>query len=101
MLLSRRIMVDAPQSKKYWDPKQMAAMGFVWEIFASLFVPIVLLALAGRWLDARFHTKPILLLVSFPCAIALSYVIIRRKAEELKRQVYPDSSDSNHPNSHP
>ncbi len=71
-----------------FDPKQMEAMGFVWELLISLVVPIGLFALLGRWLDGKLDTSPWLLVASFPFAIFVSYKVIRRQAEKLQHDVY-------------
>ncbi len=72
-----------------FDPKQAAAVGFVWELLIALLVPIVLLAFGGRWLDRRFGTEPWLMVLSFPVAFAIAFKMIRRKAEDMQREFYP------------
>ncbi len=75
---------------RFFTQEQGEAIGFVWEVLLSILVPVAAFAFAGRWLDHRFHTHPWFLGVSFPCALAVAYVIIRRKAEAFRRKVYPD-----------
>lgn len=77
-----------------FDPKQAAAIGFVWELLIALLVPIALCALGGRWLDRRLGTAPWLTFISFPLALALAFKMIRQKAEEMKREMYPSPEPS-------
>ena len=80
-----------------FDPKQAAAVGFVWELLIALLVPIVLCALGGRWLDRRFGTEPWLTVLSFPAALAIAFKMIRQKAEEMKQELYPSQKPTDTP----
>lgn len=71
---------------------QMQALGYVVELLADIFVPTVLCAIAGRWLDQHYHISPFGILVGLVIALVLVAVIIRRKAEELKTLFYPPKS---------
>lgn len=47
---------------------------------AVIAVPVVALAVFGKWLDRRYGTWPCLTIAGFVVAAAISTVIIRRKA---------------------
>ena len=71
-----------------FDAKQAAAVGFVWELLLTLLVPIVVCAFIGRWMDRYFGTTPWFTVISFPIALVIAFIMIRKKAEQLKREVY-------------
>lgn len=50
-------------------------------------VPLVLLALAGRWLDMKFHTSPWLLLAGMLLAIIFTTVMMVRKFSRLLKDL--------------
>ena len=56
------------------------AISFVWDIFALIAVPTVLLALLGRWLDTRWHTSTWLTLTGLALALVASSILVSRKA---------------------
>lgn len=66
---------------------QLAAVGFVWEIFAAIALPTTLFALAGRWLDARWKISPWMTILGFVLAIALSGWIVYRKAKKFANEM--------------
>ncbi len=84
-----------------FDPKQAAAIGFVWELLVALLIPIVLCAVAGRALDRYFETSPWLMVASIPVAMTLSYKMIRDKAEQLGREMYPSKTGASQDHSTP
>ena len=60
------------------------AVGFVWDLLASIAVPTILLALLGRWLDNRWHTTPWLTVVGLVVAIVIAGLMVYRLAERGK-----------------
>ncbi len=46
----------------------------------SIAAPVVVLALLGKWLDAKWGTKPYMLIAGFLVAAGLSALIIRKRA---------------------
>jgi len=52
---------------------------------ATIAVPVVLLSLAGKALDARWGTSPMLLIAGFALAAVLSGISITRKAKRYGR----------------
>ncbi len=59
------------------------ALGFAWTLGYTIAVPLVVLALAGRFLDRRFHTEPWLLLAGIVLSIVISSIALTRRALEL------------------
>lgn len=74
--------MDKPQRTALWQ-----ALNIAWELGYTIAVPLVILALAGRWADAQFHTKPWLFLAGIILAIASSSVLLVRKFSKLLRQI--------------
>jgi F0F1-type ATP synthase assembly protein I len=58
----------------------------VGEFGAIIAVPIVLFALAGKWLDGRYGTKPWFLIAGFALAAAVSSISIARKAKAFDKE---------------
>ncbi|MBI2552634.1 AtpZ/AtpI family protein [Candidatus Uhrbacteria bacterium] len=49
-----------------------SALSLAWELGYTIAVPLVVLALGGRWLDRRFETSPWLLLVGIGISLVVS-----------------------------
>ncbi len=62
------------------------AARIIGEFGAIIAVPAVLAALAGKWLDARFGTRPLFLVVGFALAASCSAVMIDRKAKKFAEE---------------
>ena len=58
----------------------------VGEFGAIIAVPVVLFALAGKWLDGRYGTKPLFLIAGFILAAAVSSFSIARKAKKFAKE---------------
>lgn len=63
------------------------ALNIAWELGYTIAVPLVLLALAGRWADNMFHTKPWLFLGGVILAIGTSTLLLVRKFSHLLRDL--------------
>ena len=61
---------------------------------AILAVPVVVFALTGKWLDARYGTRPWFLIAGFVFAAVLSAISIVRKAKEFSKE-YRDIENKN------
>jgi F0F1-type ATP synthase assembly protein I len=68
---------EAERSRK----NMFFALRIVGDFGATIAVPVVLLALLGKWLDAKYGTAPSLLIAGFVLAATLSAVSIARKAK--------------------
>lgn len=62
----------------------------------TIAIPIVVLALAGKWLDTRWGTGPWMLILGFVLAATLTAISINRKAKAFGReyQALVDSEES-------
>lgn len=56
-------------------------MKIVGDFGATIAVPVVLFAWIGNMLDARWDTRPLMLILGFVTAAALTSVMIYRKAK--------------------
>ena len=65
------------------------AVNIAFELGYTIAVPLVLLALAGRWADSAFHTKPWLFLGGVILAMVSSSLLLVRKFSRLIREMNP------------
>lgn len=65
---------------------QFLGLRIVGDFGATIAVPVVLLALLGKWLDARWGTRPWLLIAGFALAAAISALSILKKAKRYGRE---------------
>jgi F0F1-type ATP synthase assembly protein I len=63
--------------------KQFSALSFAWEMGYTIAVPIVVLALLGRFLDKKIGTTPWLLLFGILLSIVLSSYAIYKKTLDI------------------
>lgn len=56
------------------------------ELGGIIAVPVVVFALAGKWLDTRYHTAPFLLIAGFILAALVSGFAVYRRANELGKE---------------
>lgn len=56
------------------------ALGLAWQLGYTIAIPIVVFGLAGRWLDKKYGTSPLLLLVGIFFATIVSSLSVYRKA---------------------
>jgi F0F1-type ATP synthase assembly protein I len=57
------------------------ALRIVGDFGVTIAVPVVVLALIGKWLDAKYGTRPLLLIAGFALAAVVSAVSIARKTK--------------------
>lgn len=80
----------------YWQ-----ALNIAWELGYTIAIPLVLLALGGRWADTTFHTSPWMLLGGVVLAILSSSFLLVRKFSRLMRDMNPvrttDAQNMQHP----
>jgi ATP synthase protein I len=74
--------MDKSQRTALWQ-----ALNIAWELGYTIAIPLVILALVGRWADAHLHTHPWLFLVGIVLAIISSSIILVRKFSKLLRQI--------------
>ena len=63
--------------------KQFSALSFAWELGYTIAVPIVVLALLGRFLDKKLGTSPWLLLAGILISILLSSWAVYKKTLDI------------------
>ncbi|MDO8583873.1 MAG: AtpZ/AtpI family protein [bacterium] len=61
------------------------AIGFVWDLLILIAVPTIFFALAGRWLDSRWHTSPLFSVLGLFLALGVTLVLMVRKAKKLSK----------------
>jgi F0F1-type ATP synthase assembly protein I len=63
--------------------KQFSALGLAWELGYTIAVPLVALALGGRFLDKKLGTAPWLLLLGILVSIAVSSWLVYKKTLDI------------------
>jgi F0F1-type ATP synthase assembly protein I len=63
------------------------ALGFAWEMGYTMAIPLVALALGGRYLDRYLDTSPAFLLTGILISIIISSVLVGYKAMKIINQV--------------
>lgn len=80
-------MTDAPKPSPTTDRQYiMLAFRIMADFGIGIAAPVVALALAGKWLDARYGTAPWFLIAGFACAALASGSYIYRKAKAYGRE---------------
>ena len=59
----------------------MLGLRIIGDFGATIAVPVVLLSLLGKWMDAKYGTKPYFLIAGFAVAATVSSIMIVRKAK--------------------
>jgi len=72
--------METPQRKALWRALNMAL-----ELGYTIAIPLVVLALAGRWADKQFDTSPWLFLAGIVLAIVSSSILLIRKFSKILR----------------
>lgn len=65
------------------------ALNIAWELGYMIALPLVLFALAGRWIDKHYDTSPWFLLGGMALAILLTTLLLIRKFSRLLRDMNP------------
>lgn len=80
--------MDVKSSPNNDADRQFALLGVraLGDFGATIAVPVVLLALGGKWLDGRYGTAPTFLLIGVALAILISAVVVVRKANAYGKQ---------------
>lgn len=69
-----------------------------WELGYTIAIPIVALALGGRFLDRYFGTSPVLLLVGIFISILLTTFLIYRKTKKVLEVIANGANEANEAN---
>lgn len=70
------------QDRRYF----LFALRIMGELVYLIAVPVVFLALGGKWLDSRYQTAPRFLIAGFVLAAFCSGIAVYRRARELGRE---------------
>ena len=65
------------------NEKEFSALGLAWELGYTIAVPLVALALLGRFLDKKLGTSPWLLLFGILLSIAASSWLVYKKTLDI------------------
>lgn len=61
----------------------MFGLKIVGEFGGLIAIPVVLFVLAGRWLDGRWGTKPVFIIIGFVVAAFVSGMMVWKRAKEI------------------
>ncbi len=67
------------------NDKQFSALGLAWNLGYTIAVPIVIFALAGRFLDKKLGTSPWMLLAGILVSIVLSSWLVYKKTLDIMK----------------
>ncbi|KKU93886.1 MAG: hypothetical protein UY26_C0003G0034 [Candidatus Jorgensenbacteria bacterium GW2011_GWA1_48_13] len=80
-MISKEDKASSAHSKGFIRPLALA-----WELGYTIAIPIVVMALGGRFLDRYFGTGPILLLVGIFVSVLLTSFLVYRKTKKVLSQ---------------
>lgn len=63
------------------------ALSVAWELGYLIAIPLVVLAFSGAWMDRKFGTSPLWLLIGIAFAFIITSVGIYRKIKEITSQI--------------
>jgi F0F1-type ATP synthase assembly protein I len=72
--------------KEVKKSNDFSAISLAWELGYSIAVPLVLLALGGRFLDKKLDTTPFLLIAGILISILTSSYIVYKKTTDIMNQ---------------
>ncbi len=61
-------------------------IALAWELGYVIALPLVVFGISGRWLDRRYDTSPLFLLVGILAAIVISGIWVFKKIAALSRE---------------
>lgn len=79
-------MEDKPKNQQSDRRYFLFALRIMGEIVWMIAAPVVLLAILGKWLDTRWGTRPIFLIIGFVLAALISGFSVWRRAKELGKE---------------
>lgn len=63
------------------------AIGLAWQFGYTIAVPLIALVLAGRFLDKKFDSSPLLLLTGIVLSIIVSSIVLLIKVKKVIEQI--------------
>jgi hypothetical protein len=76
---------------------QWEAVGFVTEVLVAVAVPTTLLALGGRWMDAKYGIAPWATVLGLILSLAISAFLVTRRAKEMAARMKSRPNDNRPP----
>ncbi len=69
------------------------ALGLAWELGYVIALPLVIFALVGRWLDHRWGTSPLMILVGVVVAFIITSIWLATKLKEITKEMKIDDKN--------
>lgn len=80
--VSSRSVGQQSEKSAFWQ-----AVGLVFQFGYTIALPLVVLALAGRFLDKKFNSSPILFLVTIVLSLIISSVALLIKIKKIMGEI--------------
>ena len=77
----------APQDSKKPSLTPWEALGLVWDLGLQIALPTVAFTLGGRWLDRRYDTSPLFILLGLGLALAVVAVLVVRQGKDIAKRL--------------
>ncbi len=79
--------------KKKDNDFKWVALSFAWELGYSIVIPLVILALLGRWLDKKFNSSPLFFLFLVIVSVFLTSFIVYKKSRAILDDLEKDRKE--------
>lgn len=76
-----------PESPRKKDYSPFEALGIVWDVGLVIAIPTVLFALGGRWLDQKYGSSPIFLVVGLFLSVAVSGIAVAKMGKDIAKRL--------------
>ncbi len=77
------------------------SLNLAWELGYVIAIPLVCLALLGRWLDHRWGSSPVMILVGVVVAFIITSVWLSTKIKELTQELKNQGTEEHNKNLEP
>lgn len=83
------ITIDMKKSKKEEKEKSLfwQAVGLAWQFGYTITIPLIALVLAGRFLDKKFDSSPLLLLTGIVLSMIFSSIVLLVKVKKVMKEI--------------
>lgn len=65
------------------NPQLWSALSLAWQLGYIIVIPIAILGFSGAWLDKKYGTTPLFILIGFFLSILISTIGIYRKTKDI------------------
>jgi F0F1-type ATP synthase assembly protein I len=76
-----------PQKKPIGNSGSFSALSLAWELGYLIAIPLIVFALAGRWLDKIFQSSPLFLLIGLFFALVVTTFFVYQKTIKLTSDI--------------